>query len=150
MKTLALFACFACFAVQAATFSWDASPSTNATAYALCWGTNAGGPYPTRTNVGPALTFTITNNLFAGQTTYFVCVALDTNNWLESDPSNEVSLTLPPRPLPPHQNALQVAGTWQTAPDPHGPWCDESIISVLSVPFTPSRQFVRAQLQVVP
>lgn len=78
------------------TLAWDASPSTNVTAYRVySW---TGGTTNVLTTTGPAVIATV-SNLTPGLTYSFFVTAV--GDGLESDPSNIVTATIPRRPNPP-------------------------------------------------
>ena len=145
---LSLFACFACFAVHAVTFAWDASPSTNANAYVLYWGTNIGN-YQFCTNTGTNLMVTITNRTFAGGTWYFAVTACDTNWGLESLPSNEVVLRdVPLVPSPPGMKSIDVVVHVEGAPKTSGPWTETTTMTARHFP-SDNQQIYRSRLTIV-
>jgi hypothetical protein len=76
------------------TLAWDANSETNLAGYKLHYG-SASGQFPTVVDVGNVLTATV-SNLVEG-TYFFVATAYDTEG-LESDPSNEVSYSVPGSP----------------------------------------------------
>jgi hypothetical protein len=75
-----------------ATLAWDPAPGDGAAGYRLYYGTNSGA-YTTIVDTGKSTEHPI-KNLLAGKTYYFVVRAYD-HTGLISDPSNEVSLTVP-------------------------------------------------------
>lgn len=94
------------YSASAATLGWNASASANITGYTLRYGL-ASGSYPSTFNAGAALTATI-STLAAGTKYYFVVTARNASG-VESDPSNEISLTTSGIGLPnviPTLNAL--------------------------------------------
>ena len=91
---------------SAATLGWNASTSANIVGYTLRYGL-ASGSYPSTFNAGTALTATI-STLAAGTKYYFVVTARNASG-VESDLSNEISLTTSGIGLPnalPTLNAL--------------------------------------------
>jgi hypothetical protein len=83
------------------TLAWDHSSSSGIAGYRLYYGTSS-GTYPNILDVGNATIATIPN-LAAGQTYYFVVTDYDTAG-LESAPSNQVSLAVPPAAITLWQN----------------------------------------------
>lgn len=82
-----------------ASFAWDASPSPDVTGYRIYWGPST-RTYTNHVVIGNFLTGSVTN-LSEGATYYFAATAYNAHG-LESDFSNEVSLTVPlPRPQGP-------------------------------------------------
>lgn len=72
---------------------WDRSPDATVVGYRLHSGTES-GIYTEHLDVG-AHTSTAVTGLFRGETYYFAVTAY-TADGIESDPSNEVSFTIPP------------------------------------------------------
>src|SRR5262249_50514005 len=83
------------------TLAWDDTSSSGIAGYRLYYGTSS-GTYPNILDVGSATKATIPN-LAAGQTYYFVVTDYNTAG-LESAPSNEVSLAVPPAAITLWQN----------------------------------------------
>ncbi|MGA4644928.1 fibronectin type III domain-containing protein, partial [Limisphaera sp. 4302-co] len=92
--------------------AWDPSPDEWVTGYAIHYGT-ASGVHPVRVDVGN-VTNAVIDGLQPGVTYYFVATAY-TADGLESDPSNEVSYTVPnPQPDPTNAPPSVNAGPDQT------------------------------------
>ncbi|NGO39580.1 hypothetical protein G4L39_09255, partial [Limisphaera ngatamarikiensis] len=92
--------------------AWDPSPDAWVTGYAIHYGTSS-GIHPVRVDVGN-VTNAIIDGLQPGVTYYFVATAY-TADGLESDPSNEVSYTVPlPQPDPTNAPPVVNAGPDQT------------------------------------
>ena len=79
-------------ALQSVTLAWDPNSETNLVGYVFYHGT-ASGQYSSSNNVGNATNTTV-SGLQEGGTYFFAVTAYD-NSGLESDPSNEVSYTVP-------------------------------------------------------
>jgi hypothetical protein len=97
-----VFGGFLCFAflsgalhqAQGLTLAWDPPASrTNLAAYVVKYGVTSGS-YTGQMSVAASQTTATLNNLTAGLTYYFVVTAKDTSN-VESDPSNQISYTVP-------------------------------------------------------
>lgn len=100
MKTLCILLIAALSVVagdQSVTLQWDRNPETNVVAYLVYIG-NAPRDYASVTNVGNITTAAV-RNLDAGTNWYFAVVAM-TDRGLISEYSNEVSVTIPPKPKP--------------------------------------------------
>ena len=86
------------------TFQWDANTEPDLAGYHLYQGTVSGGPYTRITNpgdIGPTVT-TYTLPGVTDGTWYYVLTAYDSETpSLESDYSNEVSITISNPPAPP-------------------------------------------------
>ena len=92
--------------------AWDPSPDEWVTGYAIHYGTTS-GVHPVRVDVGN-VTNAVIDGLQPGVTYYFVATAY-TADGLESDPSNEVSYTVPnPQPDPTNAPPSVNAGPDQT------------------------------------
>lgn len=79
--------------------TWDPNPEADIAGYRIWYGTNS-RVYPFIIDVGN-VTNTIVTNLAGGLTWYFAATAYNTSS-LESDLSEEVSLTIPvSKPTPP-------------------------------------------------
>jgi hypothetical protein len=79
---------------QGITLFWDRAAShTNLSAYVVKYGVT-GGSYTGQVSVAASQTSATVNNLTPGLTYYFVVMAKDTSN-VESDPSNQISYTVP-------------------------------------------------------
>ena len=83
---------FRAFAVQSVTLAWDANPDPNVAGYNLYYGVES-GTYPSKIPVGDVTSATVTG-LVEGMTYYFVLTVHDQAG-VESNPSNEVSYTVP-------------------------------------------------------
>jgi len=86
------------------TFQWDANTEPDLAGYHLYQGTVSGGPYTRLTNpgdIGPTVTtYTLPN--VADGVWFYVLTAYDSETpSLESDYSNEVSITISNAPAPP-------------------------------------------------
>ena len=79
-----------------ALLAWDASPAGNLGGYRVHYGTES-GVYTTTTDVGNHTEATIPN--LSVHTTYFFAVTAYDTAALESEPSNEVALTIEPLPI---------------------------------------------------
>lgn len=104
----------ACFCVQAQTvkkgqvlnytLSWDANSEPDMSHYIVYWGTESRKYTQNSGNIGLTTTYngSITNNKDELKTFYFAVTAVDTSG-LESEYSNEVTVTLDSRvaPAPP-------------------------------------------------
>lgn len=85
---------------QEVNLAWDRAQShTNLSAFILKWGP-ASGTYPNQINVPTNLTTATVGPLTWGSTYFFVVTAKNVAD-LESDPSNEVSYTVPLLPAAP-------------------------------------------------
>jgi len=79
---------------QGITLSWDRAAShTNLSAYVVKYGVTSGS-YTGQVSVAASQTSATVNNLTPGLTYYLVVIAKDTSN-VESDPSNQISHTVP-------------------------------------------------------
>jgi hypothetical protein len=79
---------------QGVTLFWDRAAShTNLSAYVVNYGVTSGS-YTGQVSVAASQTSATVNNLTPGLTYYFVVTAKDTSN-VESDPSNQISYTVP-------------------------------------------------------
>ncbi len=79
---------------QSVSLAWDRAAShTNLSAFILKWGVTSGS-YTGQVSVATNLTTTTVNNLVPG-VTYFFAVTARNVAGLESDPSNEISYTIP-------------------------------------------------------
>jgi len=79
---------------QGVTLLWDRAAShTNLSAYVVKYGVTSGS-YTGQMSVVASQTSATVNNLTPGLTYYFVVTAKDTSN-VESDPSNQISYTVP-------------------------------------------------------
>jgi hypothetical protein len=113
IRPLLILAMFLPLSAQSVTIAWDPSLSPDVAGYTLRWGTNS-GIYPRSTNVLNVTNFTLANsNLFPG--TNFMAVTAYSMNGLSSDPSNEISFTVPAAP-----KNFRLA--LESAPAPDGPW----------------------------
>ena len=92
-----LLAQLSAFALQSVTLVWDPSPDSTVIGYNIYYGT-VSGVYPSKLTVGAVTNATI-ENLVEGTTYYFAATAFNAAG-LESDPSNEVSYTVPVVPIP--------------------------------------------------
>jgi hypothetical protein len=93
--------------LQGATFAWDRAAShTNLSAFVLKYGITSGS-YTGAVSVAGTETSATVNNLIPGLTYYFVVTAKNTSN-VESDPSNQISYTVPgvSTNLPPTLNPI--------------------------------------------
>lgn len=106
------------YAVQ---LNWDAVLDPEVDAYYVYWGTTSRS-YTSRTNIGNTTKWTLAG-LTRGGRWYFAVTAANTNG-LESDFSDEVSITSPPAPK------LRLGATLQAAASPAGPWHDLATITV--------------------
>ena len=79
-------------AIGSVNLAWDRSPSTNLSGYIVRYATTS-GQYTMSTNVG-TVTNAIVGGLQEGVTYYLAVTAVNTSG-LESDPSNEVSYSVP-------------------------------------------------------
>ncbi|HEY2952973.1 MAG TPA: fibronectin type III domain-containing protein, partial [Verrucomicrobiae bacterium] len=91
--TLALFSGRPLQAGQSVTLAWDPNPENDIAGYILYYGV-ASGNYTSVTNVGNRTTNTV-SGLTSAVTYYFAVTAYNTSS-LESDPSTEISYTVPP------------------------------------------------------
>jgi hypothetical protein len=96
---------------------WDPSPDEWVVGYAIHYGT-VSGVHPIRVDVGN-VTNTVIDGLEPGVTYYFVATAY-TADGLESEPSNEVSYTVPNPPEPTNAPPVVDAGPDQTVRLPGG------------------------------
>jgi len=79
---------------ESVTLAWDRAAShTNLSAFILKYGVTSGS-YTSQVSVATNLTTTTVNNLVPGVTYFFAVTARNVAN-LESDPSNEISYTVP-------------------------------------------------------
>jgi hypothetical protein len=79
---------------QGITLFWDrATSDTNLSAYVVKYGVTSGS-YTGQVSVAASQTSTTVNNLTPGLTYYFVVTAKDISN-VESDPSNQISYSVP-------------------------------------------------------
>jgi len=83
--------CLGLRADQNIALAWDPSPDTNVIGYAVYYGTST-GTYDSRLDVGTNTTATVT--VSGGLTYFFVATSYDEEG-LESEPSNEVSYSVP-------------------------------------------------------
>jgi hypothetical protein len=97
-------------AVQSVTLAWEQSVNPSVIGYNVYYGT-ASGVYTQKLSVGDVTSATITG-LVAGTTYYFVITAYNAGG-LESDPSNQVSYTVP-------ESALQASGSGPEGGPEHG------------------------------
>jgi VCBS repeat-containing protein len=79
-------------ALQTVTLAWDPSPDADVIAYNVYYGTQSAS-YTNKVTVANVTTATV-SNLVEGATYYFAATAYNTSD-LESEPSNEVSYTVP-------------------------------------------------------
>jgi len=86
---------FSAMALQSITLTWDPSPDADVIGYNIYFGTQSGN-YTNKVSAGNSTTVTI-SNLVEGVTYYFAATAYNTSG-LESDPSNEISYTVPGGP----------------------------------------------------
>src|SRR5262249_13541112 len=92
------FSAMLAYGTGALQLAWDPNSEPNIAGYKVYYGTSS-GTYTQDIDVGNKTT-TIVGGLTNGTTYYLVVTAYDTNG-LESDPSNEVSYTVPtPTPTP--------------------------------------------------
>jgi hypothetical protein len=96
MKTVlsVLLVLLATMAPAAVTLEWEPSSSPEVTSYVLYWGPES-GKYVQQLNVGNVKQATVEDLPWGFW--FFVVVARDDLNGLESDPSNEVSCFRPPK-----------------------------------------------------
>ena len=95
---------------DSATLAWDRAAShTNLAAFVLKYGVTSGS-YTGQVDVATNLTSATVNNLVPGVTYYFVVTAKNVAN-LESDPSNQISYTVPGTQV----NAVPVATSNSTS-----------------------------------
>jgi hypothetical protein len=121
---------------QSVTLAWNANTETNLAGYRLYYG---GGTRAYTGNVTvpvPMTTATVTN-LQAG-VAYFFAVTAFTDDWLESDYSDEVTY-LVPLPL------VTITITLEEACDPNGPW--EALTNSILVALPVDSRFYRARLE---
>jgi hypothetical protein len=94
---------------QSVTLAWDRVDDTNVTAYIVNWG-NASKAYYSATNAGN-VDRTVIGGLDAGTNYYFIVRSL--NVWgFSSDPSEEVSTFIPPKPRSP----VIITNYWNVPP----------------------------------
>ena len=99
-----------------ATLAWDRAAShTNLAAFVVKQGTTSGS-YQATQRVATNITTATVSALKSG-TTYFFVVTAENVAGLESDPSNEISYTVP----------VTITLNLQSATDPSGPWSNEAI-----------------------
>lgn len=79
---------------ESITLTWDRSASTNITGYVLHYAIK-GDVYTNTITVNPNISVSTISNLRAGQTYLFFVTVVDTNNNIESDPSNIITDTPP-------------------------------------------------------
>lgn len=107
---------------QSVTLAWDQNPENDIAGYILYYGV-ASGNYTNAINVGNTTTNTV-SGLISAVTYFFVVTAYNTSS-LESDPSTEISYTVPPAQAnsPPLISTIPVQTTTRN-------------ISTLAIPFT--------------
>lgn len=129
-------------AAQSVTLAWDANPPEDQVQGYYLYHGPASGQYTNRVQVPalPSPTCTI-SNLASGSLTFFVVTAF-TAAGLESDPSNEVSYTVPGPPPP---RGLRVITTLQSATSIDGPWSDLAALTN-ELPLLDNTAFYRARL----
>ncbi len=121
---LVLLLCAGSASAATVTLAWDPSPGTNVAGYHIYYG-SASGSYTNTVDAGACLTITVTNLGLC--TTYFFAATAYDSNGLESDFSNEISYSVPCRPVPPPN--LHITGvrlTVMSAPAWFGPWTERS------------------------
>lgn len=141
---LALCLAWTAGAASQVSLAWEPSPDADVTAYRLYWG-GAAGTWTNHHALGN-VTNAVFSDLTPGGRYYFVVTALNTAG-LESDPSNEVSYSVPTKPRPPGE--LQITQTLQTATSPAGPWREIGTLASL-MPAETDSQFFRVVLSVSP
>ena len=97
---------------------WEYSPSTNVDTYFIKYGTNS-GVYFYSLNAGKTNLVTILG--LSDTTWYFVATAKDTNNNIESGPSNEVWKYLGTNGIAPI-TTKGFSANMETSHDINGPW----------------------------
>lgn len=131
------------------SLAWDRAAShTNLASFGILVGVRS-GVYNVRHEVTTNNTVYTVTNLPAGVTFYFAAVARNVAG-IDSDPSNEVSYTIPkPEPVPAIRTTY-IDSDLESAPFPTGPWTNEVSYPRFSYLATSEQKFFRVRMRASP
>lgn len=127
------------------SLAWDKAASHTNVVFTVLTGIRS-GIYNTRTEAGTNLTTTVTN-LPPGATYFFVVIARNTESQIESDPSNEVSLFISPKPITPSNlNTTTIRAFLEDSRYPTGPWSTAVAFPAETFLASADRRFFRVRV----